>query len=187
LRDLQASTSVELVPVGGFSAGDREYGLAYAQVSLLGASRGDAQAMAKALRLLTQAAAGGANDPELMVRLGYLQQLSGANDKARVSYTAALNANPHESSALADLAVLDAAGGRTAEAVRLLQRLMEDDPTQTAAGLNLAFIECKLGRTGDARALTQRLTAYNPDNPQLREYLRAGDYAGQSCPLTTQK
>ncbi len=187
LRDLKASTSVELVPVGGFAAGDREYGLAYAQVSLLGASRGDAQAMAKALRLLTLAAAGGANDPELMVRLGYLQQLNGADDKARASYTEALNADPHEPSALADLAVLDAAGGRTAEAVRLLQRLMEDDPTQTAAGLNLAFIQCKLGRTGDARALTQRLSAYNPDDPQLREYLLTGNYAGQSCPLTTQK
>jgi hypothetical protein len=71
--------------------------------------------------------------------------------------------------------------------VRLLQRLLEDDPTQTAAGLNLVFIECKLGRASEARALTRRLSAYNPDDPQVREYLRTGNYAGQSCPLTPQK
>jgi Flp pilus assembly protein TadD len=187
LRDLKASSSVELVPVGNFPAGDREYGLAYAQVSLLGASRGDAQAMAKALRLLTKASAAGANDTELLVRLGYLQQLSGATEKARASYTAALNADPFEPLALADLAVLDASSGRTPEALHLLQRLMEDDPTQTAAGLNLAFIECKLGRVGEARTLLTRLAAYNPDDPQLRDYLRTGNYAGQSCPVATQR
>lgn len=187
LRDLKASTSVELVPVGGFAAGDREFGLAYAQIALLGASRGDAHATAMALRLLTQAAINGADDPELMVRLGYLQQLSGTNDKARASYTAALNADPYEPSALANLAVLDASSGHTQEAVRLLQRLIEDDPTQTAAGLNLAFIECKLGHSAEARALTQHLSAYNPDDPQLRAYLRTGEYAGQSCPLRESK
>jgi predicted CXXCH cytochrome family protein len=187
LRDLKASTSVELVPVGGFAAGDRELGLAYAQIALLGASRGDARATATALRLLTQAANKGADDPELMVRLGYLQQQSGANEKARASYTAALNADPYEPSALANLAVLDASSGHTAEAVRLLQRLIEDDPTQTAAGLNLAFIECKLGHSAEARALAQHLSAYNPDDPQLRAYLRTGNYAGQSCPLRESK
>jgi hypothetical protein len=71
--------------------------------------------------------------------------------------------------------------------VRLLQRLIEDDPTQTAAGLNLAFIECKLGRSAEASALAQHLSAYNPDDPQLRAYLRTGEYAGQSCPLRESK
>ncbi len=187
LRDLTASTSVELIPVGGWAAGDREYGLAYAQISLLGSSRGDKQAMNKALRLLTQAVADGANDTEVMVRLGYLQQLSGSSDKAQVSYTAALNADPYDASALANLAVLDAASGHTPEAVRLLQRLVADDPTQTAAGLNLAFIECKLGRAADAAALVEKLSQFNPDDPQLRNYRRTGNYAGQRCPLTPAK
>jgi len=179
LRFLDASAADELVPVGGFAAGDREYGLAYAQL----AQRGDRRAATTALRLLTKAAQSGASDPELNVRLGYLRQVAGDTEAARASYTSVLQADPYEPSALADLAVLDAGSGRVQEAIRLLQRLVDDDPTQTAAGLNLAYIQCKLGRTAEALAVAQTLQRANPDDPLLREYLRSGNYAGQHCSL----
>jgi predicted CXXCH cytochrome family protein len=174
------AASDELVPVGGFAAGDREYGLAYAQEAL----QGDRHAAELALKLLTKASAAGASDPELNTRLGYLQQISGQPDKARASYTSVLNTDPYEPSALANLAVLDAATGHLPEAVRLLERLVASDPTQTAAGLNLVYIDCKLGRSSQALSVLHQLEAASPDDPQLREFERTGNYADQHCSLS---
>jgi predicted CXXCH cytochrome family protein len=173
-----------LVPVGNTSFTDRELGLAYAQLAEHGFPGMDS----KALQLLANAAATGASDPELNSRLGYLYQLSGKNDLARQFYRKALEADPYQPSALANLAVIDAATGRVPEAVRLLDRLVSADPSRTPAGLNLAFIECSLGRTADSRALLEKLAQLNPDDPQLRTFLDKGTYAGRNClaqPLPT--
>lgn len=180
LRDLETSSNDELVPVGGFPAGDREYGLAYAQEAL----KGDRHAAEISLDDLTKASLAGASDPELNVRLAYLQQISGDIAKARASYTAVLNTDPYEPAALANLAVLDASSsGHLPEAINLLERLIDNDPTQTAAGLNLAFIDCKLGRIAQATSVLHRLQAANPDDPTLRSFLLTGNYLGQHCTL----
>ena len=179
LHSLDASADDELVPVGGFPAGDRELGLAYAQEAL----KGDHHAAEMSLRLLTRASLSGANDPELNVRLGYLQQVNGEPEKARSSYTAVLNVDPFDPSALANLAVIDASSGHLSQAVNLLERLIDNDPTQTAPGLNLAYIDCKLGHQTQAHLVLQRLQLANPDDPQLREYMKTGSYAGQHCTL----
>jgi predicted CXXCH cytochrome family protein len=176
-----SARSGELVPVGGFPSDDRTLGIAYAQM----AQRGDQAAGRTALTLLTMAALAGEHDPELLVRLGFLQQVSGDVVAARASYTAVLESDPYEPAALANLAVMDAGAGRTSEAVRLLERLTDNDPSQTAAGLNLMFIDCKLGRSKEALDLSQRLLNENPDNQPLRTYLRTGDYAGERCALRT--
>jgi Flp pilus assembly protein TadD len=126
---------------------------------------------------------GAAPDVDVAVRLGYLWQVSGDTARARAAYAEALNANPYEPTALANLAVLDASGGQVQNSVRLLQRLVAADPSETAAGLNLAFIQCKLGEGDEARALLKRLSMFNPDDPQLREFLANGNYAGQHCAL----
>ncbi len=172
--------SAELVPVGGFASDDRTLGLAYAQM----AARGDRAAGMTALRLLTKAAAAGANDAELNVRLGYLRQVAGDAAGARSAYAAVLGADPYEATALANLAVLDAGSGRLPEAVRLLERLTENDPSQAAAGLNLMYIDCRLGRKLDAIALSKRLLRDNPDFAPLRDFLRTGDYGGERCELS---
>jgi tetratricopeptide (TPR) repeat protein len=178
---------VKLVPVGDVEAGDREYGLAYAQL----AERGDRHAARTALELLAKVAqslpAGSAPDVDVSVRLGYLWQIAGDKEKARAAYADALLANPYEPTALANLAVLDASAGQVQQGVRLLKRLIHDDPSRSAAGLNLAFIECKLGDGEDARELIQRLTTFNPDDPQLREFLLTGNYGGQHCALPNAK
>jgi predicted CXXCH cytochrome family protein len=178
---------VKLVPVGDVEAGDREYGLAYAQL----AERGDRHAARTALELLAKFAqslpAGSAPDVDVSVRLGYLWQIAGDKEKARAAYADALLANPYEPTALANLAVLDASTGQVQQGVRLLKRLIHDDPSRSAAGLNLAFIECKLGDGEDARELIQRLTMFNPDDPQLREFLLTGNYGGQHCALPNAK
>jgi predicted CXXCH cytochrome family protein len=171
--------NVRLIPVGNFTAGDRELGLAYAQF----AQRGDRQAGETALHLLSKLAPTTPADVDVLVRLGYLQQVSGDLAKARLSYMAALNVNPWEPTALANLAVLDAGTGHVSEAVSLLQKLVDADPSQSAAGLNLAYIQCKLDHKDEARSLLNRLLQSNPDDPQLRHFAGSGDYSGGHCDL----
>jgi Flp pilus assembly protein TadD len=97
---------------------------------------------------------------------------------ARQYYSKAIDADPYQPTALANLALLDAASRRIPESVQLLDRLVSADPSRTPAGLNLAFIECSLGRNSESRALPEKLSQYNPDDPQSRTFLDKGTYAG---------
>ena len=168
-----------LKPVGATSSGARELGLAYAQM----AERGDRASGERALRLLADAEAAGADDAPVHVALGFLRQMSGDPAAARTEYLAALRANPFEPSAAANLAVLDARDGQTGAAVKLLERAVAANPSQAAAGLNLAFIECRLRQRDQARAVLDRLAAINPDDAAVRRFRTTGEYGGQSCSL----
>jgi hypothetical protein len=177
LKDLKASD--QLLPVGNASTGDRELGLAYAQL----AEHGNQKAGEKAFRLLRKAEKDGASDVQLHTQLGFIEQMSGDTTDARKEYEAALIEDPYEATALGNLAVLDASSGRTANAVDLLQRVVDADPSQTAAGLNLAFIECRIGDKKKALEILMELSRFNPDDPTLRKFLASGTYAGERCEL----
>jgi len=170
----------DMVPVGGFPASDREYGLAYAQ----SAEHGFPGAAGEATRRLKAALASGARDEETEVRLAYLSQLAGDRDKARSLYAASLQQNPYEPTALANLAVLDATSGHLSEAVHLLQRLITFDPSQTAAGMNLAWIDCSTGHADEALTVLHRILRLNPDDAQLHEFMAHGNYVGGHCSLS---
>jgi tetratricopeptide (TPR) repeat protein len=177
LADLDNSN--ELVPVGGISAGDRELGLAYAQL----AEHGDQQAGEKAFSLLRKAEAGGANDLQVHTQLGFLEQMSGDRAAAAKEYAAALSQDPYDEIAMGNLAVLDAASGRTSDAASLLQRVIDGDPNQLAAGLDLAFIECRMNEKGEALKVLATLSRLNPDDPGLRKFEASGSYGRQRCDL----
>jgi predicted CXXCH cytochrome family protein len=176
-RDLKASD--ELLPVGNVSAGDRELGLAYAQL----AEHGNQKLGEKALRLLQKAEKGGASDVQLHTQFGFIEQMSGDRTSARKEYEDALMEDPYEATALGNLAVLDATSGRTADAINLLQRVVDADPSQMAAGLNLAFIECRIGDKKKALEILTGLSRFSPDDPMLHKFLASGTYAGQRCDL----
>jgi Tetratricopeptide repeat/Cytochrome c554 and c-prime len=169
----------ELLSVGNVSAGDRELGLAYAQL----AEQGNQEARDKAVHLLRKAERDGASDAQLHTQLGFIEQISGDKMSARKEYADALIEDPYEATALGNLAVLDAASGRTANAVNLLQRVVYTDPSQMAAGLNLAFIECRIGNKKKALDILTGLSRFNPDDPTLRKFLASGAYAGERCDL----
>ena len=172
--------SDDLVPVGTVTATDRDYGLAYAQLG----RRGNRAAGERALALLTKAKQSGANDAQVDLQLGFLQQISGRPQQARANYEAALAQDAYDPTALANLAVIDASSNRLEEAIALLKKLVAADPSQTPAGLNLAFIECRLGRKQEALAVLHQMVEFNPGDAQLHTFLTTGAYAGQRCPLT---
>lgn len=179
LSDLSQVHTAELVPVGNSVAGDRELGLAYAQL----AHRGDRSAGERALKLLQAALKEGGDDAEVHDELGLMLQMSGSRKAAAEQYLAALKQRPQDVAAAANLAVLDAAAGQTAEAIRLLTQVVQDDPSQTSAGLNLAFIECRLDRKEEAMRVVQRMLVFNPDSPLAHLFLKTGSYGSQHCAL----
>ncbi len=179
LTDLSRRRSVELVPVGASAGSDRELGLAYAQL----AHHGDQASGERALKLLQAALKAGSDDFEVRDELGLMLQISGARDAAAEQYRTALRQHPQDVAAAANLAVLDAATGQTAEAVRLLTEVVNNDPSQTSAGLNLAFIECRLGRTTEAAAVVRRMLLFNPDSSAAYRLLETGTYGNQRCSM----
>jgi Flp pilus assembly protein TadD len=177
LTDIEASD--QLLPVGNISVGDRELGLAYAQL----AEHGNRKAGEKAFQLLQKAEKAGANDVQVHTQLGFIDQMSGDKTSARKEYTDALIEDPYDVTALGNLAVLDATSGRTGDAENLLQRVVDADPSQMAAGLNLAFIDCRIGDKKKAMEILTGLSRFNPDDPTLRNFLASGTYAGEQCEL----
>lgn len=178
-RFLDIAESAELLPVGSVSVGDRELGLAYAQL----AEHGDRAAGVKAGRLLGQAEKEGHSDTQVHAQLGFIEQMSGDKTDARKEYADALKEDPYQVTALGNLAVLDAASGDVEGAIALLQRAVDADPSQMAPGLNLAFIECRLGDKKRALAILTGLSRFNPDDPTLHRFLASGTYAGERCEL----
>jgi Tetratricopeptide repeat/Cytochrome c554 and c-prime len=178
-RFTDLAESTELVPVGGVSVGDRELGLAYAQL----AEHGDRATAAKAVRLLAKAEKDGHNDVQVHTQLGLLQQMYGDKVDARKEYADVLKEDPYEATVPGDLAVLDASSGDIKGAIALLQRAVDADPSQMAPSLNLAFIECRIGEKKRALEILTVLSRFNPDDPTLHKFMTSGTYAGGRCEL----
>jgi tetratricopeptide (TPR) repeat protein len=179
MRFTDLAESTELVPVGSVPVGDRELGLAYAQL----AEHGDRVTATKAIHFLAKAEKDGHNDAQVHTQLGLLRQMSGDKEEARSEYTDALKENQYDVPVLGDLAVLEATSGGVKDAIALLQRAIDADPSQMAPGLNLAFIECRLGDKKKALEILMGLSRFNPDDPTLRKFSTSGTYAGQRCEL----
>jgi predicted CXXCH cytochrome family protein len=177
---LPLATTGELVVVGGFPSGDRDLGLAYAQV----AARGDRQAGQRAEELLLRAEkeAGGAPlDHELHAQLGFLEQLSGRKGPAGEEYKLALQADSGDSLAAGNLALIEAEQHHAGEAARLWDSVFRRDPVQLGAGLNLAVVECGVGERNAAIETLARLLIFAPDNGRGRTMLEAIRSGRQSC------
>lgn len=165
--------------IGGAKASDRDYGLAYAQL----ARQGNRAAGERALGFLRSAEREGEDDDELHTRLGFLDQLAGDRASAAMEYALALKENQYDATALGDLAVIEASSDHPEQAIRLLQRSVNDDPSRLAAGLDLAFLECKLGQKEQALATLHRLSVIDPDAPEIHTFLTTGIFGTQRCSL----
>jgi hypothetical protein len=178
-----ASPAGPLVAIGSAPgvaglATDRDLGLAYA----FAASRGDREAGERATLLLGQAEGqpGAASDASLHEMLGLLRQLAGDKDSAAREYQSALAADPYDSIAAGDLALLKAGDRQYAAAAALWERAFSEDPVQLKAGMNLAIVQCGLGRKEAALGTLDRILAFSPDDRPARELargIRTGEHA----------
>jgi predicted CXXCH cytochrome family protein len=177
---LPLATTGALIVVGGFAAGDRDLGLAYAQM----AARGDRQAGERALELLRSAerqTGGAVQDHELHAQLGFLNQLSGEKEAAADEYQKALEADPYDSLAAGNLALIAAQQHQVAEAAGLWNSVFNHDPVEVGAGLNLAVVECEAGQRDASLATLTRVLSFAPDNGRARSMLGAIRSGQQSC------
>lgn len=165
---LPLATSGDLVTVGGVAAGDRDLGLAYAQM----ATRGDQHAGQRALELLRRAETesnGATADHELHAQLGFLEQVSGHSEGAAAEYREALAADPYDSLAAGNLALIQAQAHNLADAARLWRDVFAHDPVELGAGFNLAVVECGAGRRAEALNTLDRILEFAPDNHRARQ------------------
>jgi predicted CXXCH cytochrome family protein len=177
---LPPATTGNLVAVGGFAADDRDLGLAYAQF----AARGDHEATTRAMQLLggAEKQSGGApQDHELHAQLGFLDQLAGQTQDAAAEYLKTLQADPNDSLAAGNLALIEAQQHHVAEAERLWSSVFSRDPVELGAGLNLAVVECGSGQRAAALATLNRLLVFAPDNDRAHAMNQAIRDGRQSC------
>ena len=177
---LPLAASGELVPVGGMKASDRDLGLAYAQM----AARGDHAAGVRALDLLRKAEterSGAGDDHDLHAQLGFLEQIDGQTEKAEGEYKAALAADPFDSLAAGDLALIEAQRKNITAAARLWRGVLAQDPTQLRAGMNLAVIECELGDRDAALSTLDRVLEFSPDDGAARSFAEQVRSGRRTC------
>ena len=165
--------------MGGGRASDRDLGLAYFQL----AKRGDQPSGQKAMLLLQQAerSSGGQPDPDLHTALGFLAHVSGDQKMAMREYQAALRANPADSAAAGDLAILEARSGDIQSAITRFRAVSQNDPGETTASMDLAMIECAIGNAQAATMALQHLLEFSPDDGKARRALVAIETKPETC------
>lgn len=177
---LPLAATGDLVVVGGFAAGDRDLGLAYAQM----AERGDREAGTRAMELLARAEkqnAGAAKDDELHARLGFLHQLAGDTEAAAVEYEKALEADGNDSLAAGNLALIEAEQHHVGQAAQLWNSVFARDPVELGAGFNLAVVLCGAGQASASLDTLARVLEFSPDNGRARAMLEAIHSGRQRC------
>lgn len=171
--------TADLTIVGGGNASDRDLGLAYFQL----AKHGDQASGQRAISLLQQAEhrEGEQPDADLHTALGFMAHLAGDHAMAMREYQAALRANPADSAAAGDLAILEARAGDTRSAVTRLESVSENDPGETTASMDLAVIDCAIGHAKAASQALQRLLEFSPDDGKARQLLATIESKPETC------
>jgi hypothetical protein len=126
----QAAASWNLRGFSEADTGDRELGLAYAEV---GVRTGDRRQQAEAIRLLRAAT----QDTEVRVRLADLEERAGNSGRALALYQAALRQSPNAVVALVNLGRLYGSSGFLDQAIALWRDALKRNPCLAEAGTNL--------------------------------------------------
>jgi hypothetical protein len=142
----QAAASWTLRGFSAADAGDRELGLAYAE---LGVRTGNRRQQVEAIRLLTAAPP----DAEVEVRLADLEERAGNPARAVTLYQAALRQDPSAVVALVNLGRLYGANGLLEQAIVLWREALKRNPCLAEAGVNLEIALRAKGDGGGLEAL----------------------------------
>ena len=133
------------------------------------------------LRRAEHTESGAKRDHDLHAQLGFLEQMSGKSTAAVEEYQIALEADPYDSLAAGDLALLRAGEHQLGEASRLWKSVFDHDPAQLGAGMNLAIVECALGERAAALATLDRLLEFAPDNQKAKAMAREVNSDTHKC------
>jgi hypothetical protein len=150
-------------------SGDRELGLAYAEIG----KRGNAPATGEAKRLLARTLPQHPADPKVLTHLGYLYQTQNDVGRAVPLYERALAADPWEPVAAGNLGVVYASRGLLRNAVHLWTGAFEKNPQLSQLGVNLSLALCDLGDRHSALDALHRVLRHNPDYQQASTLLAA--------------
>jgi tetratricopeptide (TPR) repeat protein len=137
----------------GFSAadkGDRELGLAYAEVGVRTANQ---RQQAEAVRLLTAALRDSKGDSEVQVRLADLEERAGNSSGALALYRAALRQDANSVVAMVNLGRLYGSRGLLDEAIQLWREALKRNPCLAEAGANLQIALRAKGDIAEAEAV----------------------------------
>jgi Flp pilus assembly protein TadD len=121
------------------------------------------------------------DDPEVLTRLGLIDQERGAIGSAEQRYRHALSEDPFSAVAASNLGVILAGHGDLAGAVALWAPTYDRNPQLSDVGLNLAAAECEEGRLADARATLARLLRHDPDRGRARAMKEALNPPAPHC------
>jgi Tfp pilus assembly protein PilF len=138
-------------------------------------------AQPQAEQLLRQALAQNPDDPAVLAALAYVEQIQGANDKARDLYRKALAQDPTLIDAETNFGVLEARSGQLSEAVSLWQDAFRRAPGRSQIGMNLALAFCSTRQFKDARNYTMRVLEFNPDLGEAKTMLKQLNADPQTC------
>ncbi len=169
LKDPSAVVAIaagdRLMAFGGADAGDRDLGLAYAEIAL----RGDARAASEARRLLDSVVARSAADPQVLTRLAWLDQQRNEVARAEILYQEAIAADPGEPVAATNLGVILAEQGFMTRALRVWKPAFDRHPDASELGVDVALAMCKSGDWKDAEETVRTVLEHNPDFQPARQ------------------
>jgi len=154
-----------LMTFGGAIAGDRELGLAYAEIAL----RGDARATTEARRLLERAVARDPADPQVLTRLAWLDQQRHDVARAETLYQSAVALSSSEPVAATNLGVILAERGLMTRALSVWQPAFDRHPDASELGVDVALAMCKAGNWKDAEETVRTVLEHNPDFEPARQ------------------
>jgi predicted CXXCH cytochrome family protein len=182
LRDPSAVVATaagdRLIPFGGAAAGERELGLAYAEVAL----RGNARAANEARGLLERVVAQYAKDPEVLTRLAWLNQQDQDVRRAETLYQEAVAVDPGQPVAATNLGVILAERGSMARALSIWRPAFALHPDASELGLDVALALCKSGNWKDAEDAVRTVLEHNPDFEPARQAGAALARGPGACP-----
>jgi predicted CXXCH cytochrome family protein len=151
----------KLIAFGGAEAGDRELGLAYAEIPGF-----EDEAIGHLERAPQE-------DPDVLAHLGSLWNSRGEYDKAIPLYAKALRADPSQVTAAVNLATLYMRRNEFPAAISLLQQALERSPGLQNARLSLAVAQYQTGDVAAAEASLTKLLEMDPGATAARRVLNS--------------
>lgn len=160
---------IELIPFIGFTATDRELGLAYAD---LGLKDNNPVWGRRAFELLKKVNEDNPGDLKVASQLAQLYDRMRNERKACELYASIVAGDPAAIAPAVNLGTCEAKQGRMTEAMRLWKSVLTRSPGLESARLNLAVAQGRAGDVAAARATITEGLRHNPASRRAREILQ---------------